>query len=345
MGKTCGSRPLLEVGNLRVAFAVRGGEALAVRGASFCVQEGQTVALVGESGCGKSVTAKAVMGLVQSPGRVLPGSTVRFDGQDVLGFSARQWRRFRGGACAMVFQDALASLNPTMRVGEQIAEPLANHRPELSRAERLTRAEEVLAGTGVPDAHGCMRRYPHELSGGMRQRAMIASALVARPRLLIADEPTTSLDVTVQAQTLELMRGMQREMGCAVLLVTHDMGIVADFASRVVVMYAGRVVEQGDVDEVFYRPAHPYTRALLASVPRLDAPAKRGFSTIDGAPPDPARMPGGCAFAPRCPHAMNVCAQAKPEAYRVGDGDHEAACWLCDERCPSVSGVSAGEAC
>ena len=352
---------LLEIENLRVAFRSRGGEALAVRGATFSVAEGETVALVGESGCGKSVTAKSVMGLVRAPGYVLPDSVVRFEGEDVLGYTARQWDAFRGSRCAMVFQDALASLNPTMRVGRQLVEALDNHRPDLSATQKRERAEEVLRRTGVPDAHGCMRRYPHELSGGMRQRAIIASAMVANPRLLIADEPTTSLDVTVQAQTLELMAGMQRETGCAVLLVTHDMGLVAEFASRVVVMYAGRVVEQGPCEQVFANPSHPYTQALLASVPRLDTPAKQGFSAIDGTPPDPSRMPGGCAFAPRCPHAMNVCAQTAPAFYAVEDGRsganglgakegergdrareeqaREAACWLLDPRCPRGRGA------
>ena len=360
--------PLLEVENLRVAFKTRGGEALAVRGATFCVDAGETVALVGESGCGKSVTAKSVMGLVRG-GRVLPGSRVRFGGVDVLGFSRREWDAFRGGEVSMVFQDALTSLNPTMRVGAQLTEALDNHCPGMSHADKLARAEELLRQTGVPDAHGCLCRYPHELSGGMRQRVMIASAMAARPRLLIADEPTTSLDVTVQAQTLELMRSLQRATGCAVLLVTHDMGLVADFADRVLVMYAGRIVEQGPCDEVFYRPAHPYTRALLASVPRLDTPPKQGFSAIEGTPPDPSRTPGGCAFASRCPRAMNVCAQEMPAAYVLAAGGagepegaerpaspdraesaaHEAACWLCDERCRAAlreaAAADAKEAC
>ncbi len=346
--------PLLEVEDLHVAFKGPAREALAVRGATFSLAAGETVALVGESGCGKSVTAKAVMGLVRG-GRVLPQSRIRFDGTDVLGFSRRAWDAFRGREVAMVFQDALACLNPTMRVGAQLTEALANHCPEMSRAERLARAEELLVQTGVPDAHGCLRRYPHELSGGMRQRVMIASAMAARPRLLIADEPTTSLDVTVQAQTLQLMGQMQAQTGCAVLLVTHDMGLVAEFASRVLVMYAGTIVEQGTCEEVFARPAHPYTRALLAAVPRLDAPCKQGFRTIEGAPPDPARMPGGCAFAPRCPQAMNVCAELAPLDYEVGGASgqpegapcagasHRAACWLCDERCPQAA-RAAGDA-
>ena len=361
--------PLLEVENLQVAFKGRSGEALAVRGATFSLDAGETVALVGESGCGKSVTAKAVMGLVRG-GRVLPGSRVRFGGADVLGFSRREWDSFRGREASMVFQDALACLNPTMRVGAQLTEALRNHCPHMSRRERLARAEELLVQTGVPDAHGCLRRYPHELSGGMRQRVMIASAMAARPRLLIADEPTTSLDVTVQAQTLQLMGRMQAQTGCAVLLVTHDMGLVAEFASRVLVMYAGKIVEQGACDEVFARPAHPYTRALLAAVPRLDAPPKQGFRAIEGTPPDPARMPVGCAFAPRCPQAMRVCAQLEPQDYEVGGADggvapapgggpacapgadeagagggpaRRAACWLCDARCPQAACATADD--
>lgn len=322
---------LLEVEDLRVSFSTPSGRVEAVRGATFAVEAGATCALVGESGCGKSVTARSVMGLVRAPGRVEQGSRVTFDGRDVLAFTPREWDAFRGAECAMVFQDALASLNPTMRVGRQLTEALDNHARGMSARERHARAVEMLAAVQVSDPEGCMRRYPHELSGGMRQRVMIASAMVARPRLLIADEPTTSLDVTVQAQTLALMDDMRRTFGCAVLLITHDLGIVADVADSVVVMYAGEVVERGSVEDIFYRPAHPYTRALLASVPRVDAPRGTGMRSIEGTLPDLARPPRGCPFAPRCPLAMNVCEQVPPAVTRVGAG-HEVACWTSDGR-------------
>ncbi len=344
-----GAVPLLEVEDLRVSYPTEGGTVHAVRGVSFCVEAGTTCALVGESGCGKSVTAKSVMGLVRRPGRVLEGSRIRFDGQDVLGFDETRWNAFRGKDCAMVFQDALASLNPTMRVGRQLTEALDNHCPEMTAAAKRERVVETLRLTEIPDPEGCMRRYPHELSGGMRQRAMIASAMVARPRLLIADEPTTSLDVTVQQQTLDLMGSLRERFGTAVLLITHDLGIVAGMADRVVVMYAGRVVEQGPCDDMFRRPAHPYTRALLASVPRLDAPAKQGMRAIEGTLPSPMSEEPGCAFCDRCPHAMNVCAQAEPpmlpaRAAGVPGGEspaagHEVACWLNDPRCPGACGA------
>ncbi|MBS5450244.1 MAG: ABC transporter ATP-binding protein [Coriobacteriia bacterium] len=353
-----GGAPLLEIENLRVSYPSVGGVVRAVRGVTFSVAAGQTCALVGESGCGKSVSAKAVMGLVRAPGLIEPGSIIRFDGTNVLGFSERQWCDFRGRDCALIFQDALASLNPTMRVGRQLIEALDNHCPELSASEKRRRAIETLRLTEIPDPEACMRRYPHELSGGMRQRVMIASAMVARPRLLIADEPTTSLDVTVQQQTLQLMGDLQRQFGTAVLLITHDLGIVADVADRVVVMYAGRIVEQGPRDNIFYRPAHPYTEALLASVPRLDAPAKQGLRAIEGTLPDPTSEPTGCAFCERCPHAMRICAQEMPATVELAGetaggpaagetaaggqtgtgglaatgGRHEVTCWLHDPR-------------
>lgn len=310
--------PLLEVENLQVSYPTHDGEVHAVRGVTFAMEAGTTCALVGESGCGKSVTAKSIMGLVRAPGRVLPGSSVRFGGVDVLGFGPRQWDDFRGRDCALIFQDALASLNPTMRVGRQLVEALDNHCPQMSTAEKRERAIETLRLTEIPDPADCLRRYPHELSGGMRQRVMIASAMVAHPRLLIADEPTTSLDVTVQEQTLQLMRSLQERFGTAVLLITHDLGIVADVADRVVVMYAGTVVEQGPCEEIFYRPAHPYTRALLESVPRLDTPGKQGLRSIEGTLPDPTREGTGCAFCDRCPQAMRVCAEALPATVQVG---------------------------
>lgn len=334
---------LLQVEDLRISFKPRGRarEVVAVRGASFEVKEGTLCALVGESGCGKSVTAKAIMGLVRRPGRVLPGSKILFDGEDLTAFDDRRWNAFRGAQASMVFQDALVSLNPTMKVKRQIVESLDNHEPGLTEAEKRRRALEMLELTQVPDPDGCLEKYPHELSGGMRQRVMIASAMISRPKLLIADEPTTSLDVTIQAQTLALMKDLQERMGTAILLITHDLGIVADVADEVVVMYAGQVVEKGGCRDVFYNPAHPYTRALQGCVPRMDARGGESLKVIEGTLPDLSAPVPGCAFCDRCDHAMRVCAQVPPQVSDLGGG-HEASCWMCDPRCDARKGEDRG---
>lgn len=322
---------LLEMRHVSVTYRTYHGLVQSARDVSFSVKRGQTVALVGESGCGKSVTAKSIMGLIKKPGKISEESEIIFDGTDIMKLSSGELRKFRGKECSMIFQDALVSLNPTMKIGKQIIESLDNHMPELSKGEKQQRTIEMLQMTGIADAEQCLGKYPHELSGGMRQRVMIAIALITHPKLLIADEPTTSLDVTIQAQILKQMKKLQEQMGMAILLITHDLGIVADVADKVIVMYAGKIVEEGECREIFYHPRHPYTKALLNSVPKLSAMGKQMLQTIDGSIPDMTNPPKGCAFCERCPYAMKVCAQYCPEETMVSEG-HKASCWLLDER-------------
>lgn len=322
---------LLEMKHVAVNFKAYGGTVHAVRDVSFSIEEGQTVALVGESGCGKSITAKSIMGLVKRPGKILEGSQILFDGNDVTNYSTKEWKNFRGKECSMIFQDALVSLNPTMKIGKQIMESLDNHELSVSKEEKKQRVIEMLKLTGIADAEGCLQKYPHELSGGMRQRVMIAIALISHPKLLIADEPTTSLDVTIQAQILAQMKALQKQMKMAILLITHDLGIVADVADKIIVMYAGKIVEEGATRDIFYHPVHPYTKALLNSVPRLDREGKHLLRTIEGNIPDMTNPPKGCAFCERCPYAMNICAEYMPEEKVISEG-HRASCWLMDER-------------
>jgi oligopeptide/dipeptide ABC transporter ATP-binding protein len=315
----------LEVVDLRVQFG-RGPDAVrAVNGVSFTVEPGETLAVVGESGSGKTVTALAVMGLVDSPGRVTDGE-IRVGGQLLTGLSDSEQRQFRGRELAMVFQDPMTALNPVQRVGSQIAEAVRVHGG--SRRKARAQAHEMLERVGVAPAARLARAYPHELSGGMRQRVLIAMALVNRPRVVIADEPTTALDVTTQAQVIELLRELQEEQGLALVLVTHDLGVVAGTADRVVVMYSGRVVEEGSAADVFARAGHPYSRGLLGALPSRGSAA--GLAEIPGAPPDPARIPGGCPFHPRCALAGARCAEVLPELAPLGGG-HRAACLFAGE--------------
>ncbi len=322
---------LLEMKHVAVNFAAYGGTVQAVRDISFSIEEGQTVALVGESGCGKSITAKSIMGLVKRPGKIMDGSQIIFEGTDIAKYSPKEWKKFRGKESSMIFQDALVSLNPTMKIGKQIMESLDNHAATISKEEKKKKVIDMLKLTGIADAENCLEKYPHELSGGMRQRIMIAIALISHPKLLIADEPTTSLDVTIQAQILSEMKALQKKLNMAILLITHDLGIVADVADKIVVMYAGKIVEEGTVREIFYNPVHPYTKALLNSVPRLDRDGKQMLRTIEGNIPDMTNPPKGCAFCDRCPYAMNICAQYMPEEKTISSS-HRAACWLMDER-------------
>lgn len=322
---------LLEMKHVVVNFFSYGSMVQAVRDVSFTIEEGQTVALVGESGCGKSVTAKSIMGLIKKPGKILEGSQICFDGEDITGYSDKEWQKFRGKECSMIFQDALVSLNPTMKIGKQIIESLDNHAVSLLKEEKKKQAIEMLELTGIADAGSCLQKYPHELSGGMRQRVMIAIALITHPKLLIADEPTTSLDVTIQAQILAQMKQLQKQMNMAILLITHDLGIVADTADKIIVMYAGKIVEEGNARDIFYHPVHPYTKALLGSVPRLDKEGKQELQTIEGSIPDMTHPPEGCAFCGRCPYAMKICQQYMPEEVYISK-EHRAACWLMDER-------------
>jgi oligopeptide/dipeptide ABC transporter ATP-binding protein len=303
---------LLEVENLRVRFRTRHGILQAVDGVSFSVDAGEVVGIVGESGSGKSVTALSLLRLLPKTARIVGGS-VRFDGQDLLAISERSMRQVRGNKLAMIFQDPMTSLNPTSPIGKQIAESYYLHRGG-SWATALARAAELLDAVGVPDATARLRDYPHQFSGGMRQRAMIAMSLACSPKLLIADEPTTALDVTIQAQILQLLGDLQRKFGMAVLLITHDMGVVAETSDRVLVMYGGQVVEQGATAPLFAQPLHHYTNALLGCVPRIDGVGtERGsLISIQGSPPDLAHLPPGCRFAPRCPQAREQCSLQLP---------------------------------
>ncbi|MDP1647301.1 MAG: ABC transporter ATP-binding protein [Rubrivivax sp.] len=315
--------PLLEVSDLRTTFSTDDGEFAAVDGVSFAVDAGRTLAIVGESGCGKSVTSLSIMGLITAPGRIAGGS-IRFEGRELVGMDARALQDLRGNGMAMIFQEPMSSLNPAFTIGAQIVEALLRHRP-LTHAQAAERALQMLERVHIPAPAQRFHEYPHKLSGGMRQRAMIAMALACEPRLLIADEPTTALDVTIQAQILELMHKLQRETGTAVILITHDLGVVAEVADEVVVMYAGRVVERAPVQALFDEPQHPYTVGLLGSIPRLDIEQPR-LASIEGQVPDPLSRPPGCRFAERCPFADAHCRAAEPALRDVGAG-HASACW------------------
>jgi peptide/nickel transport system ATP-binding protein len=315
---------LLEVRDLRTHFSTDEGDFAAVDGVSFDVAPGRTLAIVGESGCGKSVTALSIMGLVPNPPGRIRGGSVRFEGSELIGAPARELQDLRGNRLAMIFQEPMSSLNPAFTIGEQIVEGLRRHR-RVGRGDAKELALAMLRKVRIPAPEQRFDEHPHKLSGGMRQRAMIAMALACEPRLLIADEPTTALDVTIQAQILELMRTLQRETGTAVILITHDLGVVAEVADDVVVMYAGRIVEQAPVQTLFDSPQHPYTVGLLGSIPRLDIERER-LTSIEGQVPSPLRRPVGCPFADRCPFADAHC-RAEAPALREVAALHLAACW------------------
>jgi oligopeptide/dipeptide ABC transporter ATP-binding protein len=324
---------LLQVEDLHVEFDTYGGVVKAVRGVDFSVAAGETLAIVGESGCGKSVTVQSIMGLIpMPPGRISQGSA-RLRGEEILGQSRIQGREIRGAQIGMIFQDPMTSLNPTMTIGDQIAEPLQVHRG-LSRSDAAREAVRLLEVTRIPEAAKRAKQYPFEFSGGMLQRAMIAMAIACKPDLLIADEPTTALDVTIQAQILDLLQELQRETGMAIVLITHDLGVVARMADSVAVMYAGKVVERGSVDDIFYRSAHPYTLGLRAAMPSNDPSVEQSLQPIEGSPPDLFAPPPGCGYAPRCPFAMKVC-QSDPQLTRLSDAaprPHSSLCWLHHEQ-------------
>ena len=315
---------LLEVRDLHTRFATIEGELAAVGGVSFDVHAGKTLAIVGESGCGKSVTALSIMGLLPRPaGRISAGS-VRFEGRELIGLAQRELQDLRGNTMAMIFQEPMSSLNPAFTIGDQIVETLLRHR-HMTRAQAEARALDALRQVRMAAPEQRLFEYPHKLSGGMRQRAMIAMALVCEPRLLIADEPTTALDVTIQAQILDLLRTLQRETGTAIVLITHDLGVVAEMADDVLVMYAGQVVERGSVQDIFNEPQHPYSVGLLGALPRLDERRIR-LAAIEGQLPNPLQLPHGCRFAARCPFAIAQCREAPPVLREVG-ATHAAACW------------------
>jgi oligopeptide/dipeptide ABC transporter ATP-binding protein len=319
---------LLSVADLRVGFATEEGTVQAVDGLSFDLEPGEVVAIVGESGSGKSVTAQTLIGLTRAGNARIEGS-VRLRGQELTSAADSAMRRVRGGRIGMVFQDPMTSFNPVYRIGDQVVEAIRAHRPDTSRQAARARVIELFEAVGIPEATRRVEDYPHEFSGGMRQRAMIAMALALEPEVLIADEPTTALDVTIQAQILRLLEQLNRERDLATILITHDLGVVAEIADRVLVMYAGKVVEQGTLDEIFYDPQHPYTWGLLGSLTRLDRPRPERLPQIAGQPPDLLDLPQGCPFRPRCPHEFSKCPEYPPLEARLPDSPgHCDRCWL-----------------
>lgn len=326
--------PILQVNDLAVEFDTYGGTVKAVRGVSFDVAAGETLAIVGESGCGKSVTVQSLMGLIpMPPGRITAGRAT-LNGKNILGLPPAEANRFRGVEIGMIFQDPMSSLNPTMTIGDQIAETLQVHRG-YSHGKAFKRAIDLLEQTHIPEAAKRAKQYPFEFSGGMLQRAMIAQSLACSPAILIADEPSTALDVTIQAQILELMKDLQRAENMSIILITHDLAVVARMADRVAVMYAGQIVESGTVDDVFYRSAHPYTMGLKAAMPSNTDKRKQSLTPILGSPPDLFAPPQGCGYCARCPHAMKLCESHLPDLSAV-QPDHTARCWLQHPDAPDV---------
>lgn len=318
--------PLLEVKDLKVSFFTPAGEVKAVGGISYEIGYGEVMGIVGESGSGKSVEAYSIMGLLQSPGKVIGGS-ISFQGEDVLAKSKEEMTAFRGNKVAMIFQNPMTCLNPVYTIGNQLIEALRAHDKSISKEDAAKRAMEMLELVGINNVQKRMKQYPHEFSGGMRQRVMIAMGLICHPELLIADEPTTALDVTIQAQILELMKSLQKKTHMGIIFITHNLGVVAEVCDKVSVMYAGRIVEQGPVNDIFYTPSHPYTLGLLRSMPRVDAEEHERLIPIEGTPVDMLNPPEGCPFAPRCKHAMKICLQKMPPYVDLGNG-HRSACWL-----------------
>ncbi len=318
---------LLEIKDLKVSFFTPVGEVKAVNGISYSLGYNEVMGIVGESGSGKSVEAYAIMGLLQSPGRVVGGS-VTFENEDILAYDSKQMTDFRGNKISMIFQNPMTCLNPVYTVGDQLVEALTCHNKEILHADAKQRAIEMLDLVGINNAQKRFQQYPHEFSGGMRQRAMIAMALICNPKLLIADEPTTALDVTIQAQIIELMKDLQKKTDMSIVFITHNLGVVAEICDKVTVMYAGHVMEQGAVNDIFYRPQHPYTKGLLRSMPRLDEKEHERMVPIEGTPVDLLDPPKGCSFGPRCEHCMKICLDNQPPLVEVGEEGHVSACWL-----------------
>jgi oligopeptide transport system ATP-binding protein len=329
-----GGENILEVKDLEISFGTYAGEVQAVRGVTFDLRRGETLAIVGESGSGKSVTAKSIMRLLPEANSIIKGGEAVFEGQNLLTLSEKRMQGIRGSKIAMVFQDPMTSLDPTMRVGRQITESLKKHLG-MSGQRAKERSLELLEMVGIPSAEDRLRQYPHQFSGGMRQRVVIAIALACDPQILIADEPSTALDVTIQAQILELLRGLQERLGMSVILITHDLGVVAQTAHRVAVMYGGKIVETGTVREIFYNPQMPYTWGLLSSIPLPTADRSQDLIPIPGSPPDMSDPPTGCPFTPRCPYAMQICTEEMPD-YTTFSAEHKAACWLHHPMAPDV---------
>lgn len=327
-------KKVLTVSDLKVSFDTYAGEVQAVRGVSFEVNEGEVLAIVGESGCGKSVTAQTIMRLNPMPPARIKSGKIILDNIDIVKTSSKDMEKIRGSLVSMIFQDPMTSLNPTMKVGMQISETLIKHQ-NMSKEDALKKAVEMLELVQIPNAAKRAKQYPHEFSGGMRQRAMIALALACSPKLLIADEPTTALDVTIQAQIIDLMKDIQKKTDTAIIIITHDLGVVADIAQKVIVMYAGKVVESGTLEEIFKNPSHPYTWGLMESIPRIDLDKNKELTPIEGTPPDLFAPPVGCGFADRCKYCMNICKEEQPEFFEADDG-HKSACWLLHPDAPKA---------
>mgnify|MGYP003419678928 FL=1 len=336
------SERILDVKNLHVYFDTYAGVVKAIRDVSFHVNKGESLAIVGESGSGKSVTVQTIMKLIpMPPGRIAEGE-ILFKDRDIVKMNESEMRKIRGGEIGMIFQDPMTSLNPTMTVGKQIAEGIMMHQ-KVSHKEAMAKALEMLKAVNIPNPEERLNSYPHQFSGGMRQRVVIAIALACNPDLLIADEPTTALDVTVQAQILDLMNELKSKMNTAIILITHDLGVVADLAERVIVMYGGEIMEEASVHDIFKDPKHPYTWGLIKSIPRLDIDReKEKLSSIDGTPPDLFNPPVGCPFAPRCEYAMEICKKEKPGMINGGN-NHRVSCWLLDERAETVTNPVTGK--
>ena len=324
---------LLEVNQLRVQIDTQHGTVQAVRGVSFHLEEQETLAIVGESGSGKSISVKSIMGLLPKNGKIVEGS-ILLEGKDLAKYSERQMQSVRGSDISMIFQDPMTSLNPTMTIGKQIVEVLKEHRRDMTKAQMKERALELISLVGISNPEARFDQYPHQLSGGMRQRVVIAVALACDPRILIADEPTTALDVTIQAQILDLMRDLQKKIKTSIIIITHNLGVVANIADRVAVMYGGKLVETADVRDLFYETAHPYTKGLLASIPKASEKGSE-LTAIPGTPPDLMEPPKGCPFAARCTKTMEVCRQYPPEDMLCGE-NHHVRCWLLDERAKAL---------
>lgn len=318
------NKTILEVKDLHTSFFTDNGEVQAVNGISFNLVEGKTLGIVGESGSGKSVTAYSIMQILAETGRIT-GGEVRFHGEDITKWNKKQMQKFRGAKCSIIFQDPMTSLNPVFTIGSQLTEAILLH-TDKNRKQAKERAIEMLTLVGVNEPESRMKQHPHELSGGMRQRVMIAMALACEPDILIADEPTTALDVTIQAQILELMQDLQKKLGMTIIMVTHDLGVIASMCDEILVMYGGRVCERGTADAIFYHPAHEYTKGLLRSIPKADNMNEK-LVPIGGTPINLLQMPEGCAFCPRCDAAMKICLKEKPEEFRVGEA-HIASCWM-----------------
>lgn len=339
-GKASIMEPILTVENLQTSFDTKAGEVQAVRGISFSVKRGEIFGIVGESGSGKSVTSLSILGVLADNARIKDG-TIQFDGRNLAALSNKELRQIRGMRISMIFQDPMTSLNPLMTVGKQIAEAVMEHEPSLGKENAKKRALELLQKVRIPEAESRYNAYPHELSGGMRQRVMIAISLSCNPELIIADEPTTALDVTIQDQILILLKQMRAEYNLSVIFITHDLGVVAEICDRVMVMYGGLIMEEGTAEDIFYHPSHPYTLKLLASVPRLDQQKSERLQPISGSPPDMLQPPQGCPFYPRCQWARQLCITDRPDFVQISDS-HRSMCWMLHPDAPADDNPFAG---